>query len=464
MATKSRVERLAAFGAWVGLCLVGVGCQAPTGLSLGNRKAAASAEAAEAHQEQTAATQRPTMLPDVPATKATVQAPASLAQTTPAGPKVSRVHLVVPAAAPASSASAAVKVVSNDEGPVKADRAQASPPAKAAAPITGVANVPPRVMCEAADGPYEQPLPTELKKVSHPPYMIEPPDILLIDSVRLVPRPPYRVEPLDVLIIQAAEAIPNQPIAGPYPVSPDGTVNLGFTYGTVRVAGLALEQAEAAIRQHLGRFVKNPQVAVVLGQFRGVQQTRGEHLVRPDGTISLGTYGGVYVAGLTIAQAKCAIEQHLSRYLLEPQISIDVFAYNSKFYYVIADGGGYGQQIFKLPATGNETVLDALSNIGGLPVYSSKRRIWVARPAPPGHPCDQVLPVDWNAITQGGSTATNWQLFPGDRIYVKADCLIATNNFLTKVLAPIEQLLGVTLLGASTVNELRNNQVTTVTR
>jgi protein involved in polysaccharide export with SLBB domain len=456
MARKSRGKRLARFGAWTVLCLIGVGCQTQTGLNLGDSKVAGT-ESTGTQQGQSAPGQRPTVLPDVPASSPIVQASTAAPQKMPAGPTASHVRLVVPATANAGSTPSAVRVVSNDEAPIP------DAPPKTAKPNIATEN-PPRTLCEADAMRYEQPLPTELRKVSHPPYMIEPPDILLIDSVRLVPRPPYRVEPLDILIIQAAETIPNQPIAGFYTVSPDGTVNLGFTYGTVRVAGLSLEQAEAAIRQQLGRFIKNPQVAVVLGQFRGLQQTRGEHLVRPDGTVSLGTYGAVYVAGLTTMQAKLAIEQHLSRFLLDPEISLDVFAYNSKFYYVIADGGGYGQQIYKLPATGNETVLDALSNIGGLPVYSSKRKIWVARPAPPGHPCDQVLPVDWNAITQGGSTATNWQLFPGDRIYVKADCLIATNNFLTKVLAPIEQLLGVTLLGASTVNEVRNNHVTTVVR
>src|SRR5262249_1647894 len=158
------------------------------------------------------------------------------------------------------------------------------------------------------------------------------------------------------------------------------------------------------------------------------QQVRGEHLVRPDGTISLGTYGAVYVTGLTLPQAKAAIEKHLSQCLLHPEISLDVFAYNSKVFYVITDGAGFGQQVFTLPSTGNETVLDALSRINGLPAVASKRRIWLARPGPPELGCDQILPIDWMAITQGGSTCTNYQVFPGDRIYVKADCLITLDN------------------------------------
>jgi polysaccharide biosynthesis/export protein len=217
-----------------------------------------------------------------------------------------------------------------------------------------------------------------------------------------------------------------------------------------------MEQCEKALRSHLSKLLSAPQVAVSLGQFRGVQQVRGEHLVKADGTISLGIYGGVYVTGMTLPQAKCAIERHLAQFVQNPEVSVDIFAYNSKAYYVIADGGGYGQIVLRFPVTGKETVLDAIGLIQGLPAVASTRRIWVARPAPADKGCVQVLPVDWNAITQGGSTATNYQIFPGDRIYVKADCLIALDNAIAKVIAPVERIFGITLLGTATVQQFSN--------
>jgi polysaccharide export outer membrane protein len=281
--------------------------------------------------------------------------------------------------------------------------------------------------------------------------MIEPPDILLIDTIRMIPRPPYRVQPLDILLLRVAEPLPNQPIEGTYTVAPDGTINLGYSYGLVRVGGLTLPQVERAIRMQLSRVLKEPQVAVGLAQFRGVQQARGEHLVRMDGTINLGTYGCVYVAGLTLMQAKVAIERHLSQYVLDPEVTVDVFAYNSKEYYIITDGAGYGQAVYRLPITGSDTVLRAISSIQGLPAVASKKRIWVARPAPADHSCFQVLPVDWKAITEGGATGTNYQLFPGDRIYVQSDALIRLDNAIAKILAPFERLMGFALLTATTI-------------
>jgi polysaccharide biosynthesis/export protein len=299
------------------------------------------------------------------------------------------------------------------------------------------------------------PIPTELQQVSLPPYVVAPPDILFIDAARLVPKPPYRVEPLEVLLVQVTETLPQQPINGPFVVTPEGNISLGFGYGTVHVQGLTIDQIQAAIRSHLANTLRNPQVSVSLSQFRGMQQTKGEHLVRPDGTISLGTYGSIYVAGMTLGQIKCAIERHLSQYVVDPQVAVDVFAYNSMWYYVIFDGGGYGEQVYRLPITGNETVLDAISNLQGLPSQSSQWRIWVARPAPCGHPCDQVLMVDWNAITKGGSTCTNYQIMPNDRVYVDADCLVKTDLWLAKVLAPINRVLGTVLLGASVYDTIR---------
>ena len=101
-----------------------------------------------------------------------------------------------------------------------------------------------------------------------------------------------------------------------------------------------------------------------------------------------------------------------------------------------------------MPITGNETVLDAISTVNGLSQVSSVQ-VWVARPAPGGFNCEQILPVDYLAVSKGGSSATNYQVMPGDRVYIAGDSVIAANNWLTKMTAPIERLLGVATLGTS---------------
>jgi polysaccharide export outer membrane protein len=300
------------------------------------------------------------------------------------------------------------------------------------------------------------PIPRELELVSLPEYVIEPPDIVRIDALRVIPKGPYKVESLDGLYIQVANVLEDEPISNVYVVEPDGTINLGPKYGgTVKVLGMTINQVRDAIENHLkANKTLNPKAVVSLAQSKALQQIRGEHLVQPDGTVVLGTYGAVRVVGLNVTEARQAIEAHLSRFLQSPEISLQIAAFNSKVFYVIFDGGGRGQQVIPLPITGKDTVLDAISKVYGLSPVSSKHRMTIARPAPAFSGKELILPVDWEGISMRADTITNYQLLPGDRLYVKANRLIEADTLIAQMLSPFERIFGFTLLGNGTIRAL----------
>ena len=253
-------------------------------------------------------------------------------------------------------------------------------------------------------------VPTELAKVTLPEYVIEPPDVLRIEVVLRAPviDPDTKKAKVDKKtgkkeLTDTLRSLPLQPVWGEYAVRPDGNVYLGV-YGEVQVAGYTLKQAAQAIREYLAK-----------------QAYKEDEGVDPE-------------------------------FLL---VVLDVTQYNSKRFYVIFDGAGNGEQVIPQPITGSETVLDAVAAVNGLPSVASKRNIWVARRTPHPNCPEQILPVDWVGITQHGLTLTNYQIMPGDRVYVKAQRLITIDNTLARVFAPIEKLFGVTLLGASTVNQVQ---------
>jgi len=252
-------------------------------------------------------------------------------------------------------------------------------------------------------------IPSELNKVTLPEYVIEPPDVLRIDVlVRETDKDKDGKDLLDKktgkkLLTDKLRSLPLQPVFSEYAVRPDGTVYLGI-YGEVSVAGYTLKQAAQSIREHLAKTA--------------FKESAG---IEPDSLL----------------------------------LVLDVTQYNSKRFYVIFDGAGLGEQVIPQPITGSETVLDAVAAVNGLPSVASKRNIWVARRTPHPDCPEQILPVDWVGITQHGLTLTNYQIMPGDRVYVKAQRLITIDNTLTRVFAPIEKLFGVTLLGASTVNQVQ---------
>lgn len=324
--------------------------------------------------------------------------------------------------------------------------------------------------CMSGSGMFDGGAPRELRKVTLPEYVIEPPDVLLIEAVNNI-RPAFApVRAGETLIVQVNRTIPIgqiddavsaqfKQINGVYVIGTDGYLNLGPEYGKVLVADQPLDEIQRRVDEHLRQILTSPQVMVTLPMPQNRQYIAGPHLVRPDGTVGLGVYGSVYVTGLTLRQARYAIEQHLSEHIHRPEINVDVLAYNSKVYYVVTDGGGAGEQVYRIPATGNETVLDAIAGVNGLPTVASKASIWVARPSPvPGQP-DQILKVDWNAIVQGAQTSTNYQMLPGDRLYVKASPLITFDTKLAKFTAPFERMLGFTILGNGAVRGVRGDNL-----
>lgn len=314
------------------------------------------------------------------------------------------------------------------------------------------------VGCKAVDfyeNPVQQQVPPdwkparEIEKVSLPAYRVEPPDILMIEMLKMVPRPPYRVEIYDVLQIRAIGTLIDQPIDGFFLVEGEGIVTLGPAYGRIRVVGMTVEEAAVAITAELKKVLNKPEVSVQLARTAGTAPVTGEYLVGPDGTVNLRQYGVLRVAGKTVTEIRVDLQRHLSRYFDSPDASVDVRQFNSKVFYVVTQGAGLGDNIRRVPITGNDTVLDALSAVNGLSQVSSAQ-IWIARPAPGNAECEQIIPIDYGAITQGGSSATNYQMLPGDRLVIASDGMIAANTWLTKMTAPIERLLGIASLGIST--------------
>jgi protein involved in polysaccharide export with SLBB domain len=84
---------------------------------------------------------------------------------------------------------------------------------------------------------------------------------------------------------------------------------------------------------------------------------------------------------------------------------------------VITEGADDGRQVSRFPVTGNETVLDAIGMAKVPLIGLGQKHVCVQRKSDPS---SQVLPVDLEAITQGGNPATNYVLWPGDRVFIKS--------------------------------------------
>ncbi len=98
--------------------------------------------------------------------------------------------------------------------------------------------------------PWRSATPTEKDKSTLPIYIIEAPDILMIDAVRTVPKSPYQLRRGDSLEIEIAQP----PVKGNFVVGVDGQLSLGPMFESLPVAGLTLAEA----RQKLSALWPRP--------------------------------------------------------------------------------------------------------------------------------------------------------------------------------------------------------------
>jgi polysaccharide biosynthesis/export protein len=135
-------------------------------------------------------------------------------------------------------------------------------------------------------------------------------------------------------------------------------------------------------------------------------------IVRPDGKISMPLLKEVDVVGLTPVQLEKVITDGLTKLMnLPPDVTIVVTGINSKKIYV----NGKVKKEGPIAYTYRMTVMQALSEAGGITDYAKKRAIYVLRN---DNGREFRFPFDYNAVLKGQKMELNIFLEPGDVIVV----------------------------------------------
>lgn len=190
--------------------------------------------------------------------------------------------------------------------------------------------------------------------------------------------PPHKLQPGDALLIEPTNLERDLRLPADQIVLADGTVDLG-PYGRIVIAGRSLEEAELLIEEQIVFQLKK--------QAADCQEVAGEEVPTGEQSMVPTQCNGVAI----------------NVRLLEPVHE----------FYVLGEVNAPGSY----PLTGSETVLDAIVSAGGLTSSANPCKILLARPTDPCE-CRVTLPVCYREIVQMGNTATNYQLQPGDRVFV----------------------------------------------
>jgi len=134
-------------------------------------------------------------------------------------------------------------------------------------------------------------------------------------------------------------------------------------------------------------------------------------VVRPDGKISMPLLKEVAVSGLTPAQAEKSIAEQLDQFIKGANVTVVVSQINSKKIYLLGAVKKEGTISF----TYRMTVMQALSEAGGLTDYAKRKKIYVIHIE---NGKEYRLPFDYDAVVKGERMETNIPLAPGDTIVV----------------------------------------------
>jgi polysaccharide biosynthesis/export protein len=134
-------------------------------------------------------------------------------------------------------------------------------------------------------------------------------------------------------------------------------------------------------------------------------------IVRPDGMITVPLIKETAVAGLTPRQAENIITERLAKYLNAPNVTVVVTASNSKKIYVI----GAVRKEGPLSYTYRMTVMQALSEAGGLNEYAKRRKVYILR-SDSGR--EYRLEFNYEEVLRGERMEQNIVLLPGDTIVI----------------------------------------------
>lgn len=99
--------------------------------------------------------------------------------------------------------------------------------------------------------------------------------------------------------------------------------------------------------------------------------------VNANGTVTMPLIGGVKIGGMTLIEAQAAIETKLAKYLVSPQVSLFIEDYGNKMVYVMGEVQKPGS--YPIPTEKSLTVLEAISTAGGFTPIAGQDRTRVLR-------------------------------------------------------------------------------------
>lgn len=133
-------------------------------------------------------------------------------------------------------------------------------------------------------------------------------------------------------------------------------------------------------------------------------------VVRPDGNVSFPLVGEIHAEGMTVSQFTDVLQQGLSRYIVDPDVSVNISKLGRVRVYVFGEVKKPGA----VELEKGHTVIDAIGAAQGFTRDTAKKKIFLIHQDQP----KSLIPINLNNMLKTGDMSQNITLREGDILYL----------------------------------------------
>lgn len=133
-------------------------------------------------------------------------------------------------------------------------------------------------------------------------------------------------------------------------------------------------------------------------------------VVRPDGNVSFPLVGEIHAEGMTVSQFTDVLQQGLSRYIVDPDVSVNISKLGRVRVYVFGEVRKPGA----VELDKGHTVIDAIGAAQGFTRDTAKKKIFLIHQDQP----KSLIPINLNNMLKTGDMSQNITLREGDILYL----------------------------------------------
>lgn len=151
--------------------------------------------------------------------------------------------------------------------------------------------------------------------------------------------------------------------------------------------------------------------------------------IRPDGKVSVPLVGEIEAQGMTVSQFTDTLRQGLSRYIVQPDVAVNIVKLGGVRVYVFGEVNKPGA--YEL--TKSHRVMDAIGAANGFNWDTAKKKIFLIHQDNP----EKAIPINLNKMLQTGDMTENYEMREGDILYLTKNSRISFSRDIAPIFSTV---------------------------